>query len=361
MNTLTTQQLWQQLQQQGLVTGELPAVSETTSPWYVRVMLGVAGWIGALFLFGFVAAGFEEIIQSAEASLIVGLLGCVAAFGLFRWVGDSDFGAQFGLAVSMAGQGLFMFGLFDGFHSDTVTASFIIFVFQALLALVIPNAIHRVLTSLSAMLALTSALFYLHIVGFASGIAAVGFTIIWSNEWYWLQHSKLWRPIGYGLVLALLAIETLLFFRVELWTLWLQDKPSWLVVHASLISTSLVILTLLWVVKCLLEREKISLSSSVGMIVIGAALLLSALSFVAHGMVTALLILLLGFATGNRVLMGLGLLALGGFISHYYYQLQNTLLFKSMVLAVSGAVLLSVRLGLQKYFPLIDTEESDDA
>lgn len=354
MNSVPT--LWQQLQQQGLVIGGMPAASEKHTPWYVRVMLGVAGWIGALFLLGFIGVGFEAIIKSAEASIIVGLIICVAAYGLFRWLGNSDFGAQFGLAVSMAGQGLFMFGLLDGFHSDTAVVGFIIFVFQALLALFIPNSIHRTLTSWSAMLALTYALMRLDIHGFASGMVAVGFTIIWSHETLWAMRGTLWRPIGYGLALALLQIETLNFFGFEIWRLWSTGEPGWLIRYAPMIGTVLVTMTFLWVVKRLLDREAISLDSHVGMIAFAAALLFGVLSLFAHGLTTALLILLLGFATGNRLLMGLGLLALGGFMSHYYYQLQNTLLFKSLVLIISGAVLLAIRFALHKYFPLAEKE-----
>lgn len=357
----TAQQLWQQLQQQGLVIGDMPAASETNSPWYVRVMLGVAGWIGALFLLGFVGAIFEAVLQNAETALFVGTIVCVVAFFIFRWLGNSDFGGQFGLAISMTGQGLCIFGLFDLFNSDTALTGFSIFAFQALLTLLMPNFIHRVLTSTVAMLALTFTLIRLDIYGFASSIAAVGFAIIWSNEWYWAKHGTLFRPIGYGLALALLQIETLNFFGIELWHLWSKGEPNWLVLHAPLIGTGLIAIIWLCVVKQLLDREKIPLNSQVGMTAIGAALLLGVLSFVAHGMVTALLILLLGFATGNRVLMGLGLLALGGFISHYYYQLQNTLLFKSMVLAISGLLLLSIRFGLQKYFPVTDSKENPDA
>ena len=359
MSTLTTQQLWQQLQQQGLVTGDMPPASDLTSPWYVRVMLGVAGWIGALFLFGFVSVGFEWVLDSPVTSLLFGIVCCVAAFVIFRTAQHNDFANQFGLAVGMAGQGLFIFGLFDAFKTESFIVYFIVFAFQALLAILIPNFIHRVLTSWSAMLALAFALFRLDIVGFASCIAAVCFAIIWTNEWYWAKHGTLWRPIGYGLALALLQIETLTFFGHELWDMWTHTEPSWFMLHAPIISTTLVTLTFLSVVKHLLDRETIQLNSHIGIIAIGAALLLGVLSFVAHGMATALLILLLGFATGNRLLMGLGLLALGGFISHYYYQLQHTLLFKSMVLAGSGTVLLMVRIGLQKYFP--DTKENHNA
>jgi hypothetical protein len=298
---------------------------------------------------------------NVAALLFLGLLACATAFGIFRWLGSSDFGAQFALSVSMAGQGLVIFGLIDAFNTDTAAIGFIIFIFQALLALLIPEPIHRVLTSWSALLALTFALIRLDLQAFASGLVAVGFVIIWSHETCWARYGNRWRPIGYGFALALLQIETLHFFGAELRDLWSHTQPDWLVLHAQMIATGCVTLAFLWVVKQLLDKETISLSSPAGTIAIIAALLLGALSFVAQGMATALLILLLGFATSNRILIGLGLLALAGFMSHYYYQLQHTLLFKSMVLALSGIVLLTVRLVLQQYFPLTDSKENSDA
>lgn len=370
MNTLNTQQLWQDLQQQGLVVGELPPVSLASSPWYIRLMQGVAGWLGALFLFGFVGFALSDILKSAGLSITFGLLICALAFFIFRWAQDSDFATQFGLAVSIAGQAVFIFGLFELFKADSLPAFsdsfsfpifFSIFVFQALLALFVPNTIHRVFTSWSAVLALTFALNQIGIYGVGTGIIALSFALIWSNESIWAMHSKLWQPIGYGLALALVQNEVLHFFSRELWELSGHPNPSGLMHYASFISTAFVVFTFLWAVKKLLDRENILLSNPTAQVAIVAALLLGVLSFVAHGMATSLLILLLGFATGNRVLMGLGLLALGGFISHYYYLLQNTLMFKSMVLAITGILLLSIRFGLQKYFPLTDSKEKSDA
>ena len=53
--------LWAQLRDGGLVEGDLPEVGDARAPWFVRVMLGIAGWIGALFLLGFVGAGFAFV------------------------------------------------------------------------------------------------------------------------------------------------------------------------------------------------------------------------------------------------------------------------------------------------------------
>ena len=48
------------------------AAGEARAPWYVRVMLGIAGWIGAMFLLGFVGAGFAFVMRSSGAMFVVG-------------------------------------------------------------------------------------------------------------------------------------------------------------------------------------------------------------------------------------------------------------------------------------------------
>ena len=77
--------------------------------------------------------------------------------------------------------------------------------------------------------------------------------------------------------------------------------------------------------------------------------------------VLAVLMLLLGFTTGNRILMGVGLMALLAFVSRYYYYLQTSLLVKSMVLAVSGGLLLGARLVLHRMFPMSTKTEASHA
>jgi uncharacterized membrane protein len=59
----------------------------------------------------------------------------------------------------------------------------------------------------------------------------------------------------------------------------------------------------------------------------------------------------IGFANGNRILAGLGILALLGYLSHYYYSLQLTLLEKSGVLASTGIALLAAWLLVHRYWP----------
>ena len=66
------------------------------------------------------------------------------------------------------------------------------------------------------------------------------------------------------------------------------------------------------------------------------------------GAAVGALILIVGFANGNRLLLGFGLFALLGFVSHYYYSLQLTLLIKSLLLIGLGVLLLAVRWPLMR-------------
>jgi len=79
MSAAEVQALWLRLREAGLVEGEAPPPGAAPTPWFVRAMLGVAGWIGAVFLLLFVGLAFESVVDSAAASFVVGLAACAAA------------------------------------------------------------------------------------------------------------------------------------------------------------------------------------------------------------------------------------------------------------------------------------------
>jgi len=105
----------------------------------------------------------------------------------------------------------------------------------------------------------------------------------------------------------------------------------------------------------LLAREDVPLESAQGKIAFVGAVILAVATLKAPGIGPAAAVLVIGFANGNRVLAGFGILALLGYLSHYYYALQLTLLEKSAVLACTGVALLAARVALLRYWPA--TEE----
>jgi uncharacterized membrane protein len=103
---------------------------------------------------------------------------------------------------------------------------------------------------------------------------------------------------------------------------------------------------LLAVVLLLLQRWDLPLTGREGFIAIGAAMAVGIASFAAPGIPIALTLVLLGRANGDRILLGLGVISLLGYVIAYYYLLDTTLLTKSITFASTGAVLLVTRWAL---------------
>ena len=351
MSTLTTVELWSRLSEEGLVAGDLPAAVESQSPWPVRVMLGIAGWVGALFLLGFAGAAFAMIFSSAQAALSAGAICCVAAYAIFRAMPRNDFIAQFGFAISLAGQVLLLAGLLNLAGSHPSTAIFLVMAgVEAVLALLISNYIHRVFTTVAANFCLFVAVAIMGAPELATLVAAVGAALVWLNQVRMAERPAFWVPLGYGFTIALLPIDGFLMINPEFWRILLPlgNPALYFVLWSGPVVAGLVFLYVVWQLR---ERAGVEADSPAGIVTLAAAIVLALCALTAPGISAAILVLALGFANGNRVLIGLGLLAFGGYLSHFYYQLNSTLLVKSMVLAATGTALLALRWTLARFLP----------
>lgn len=345
--------VWQRLVSAGAASGEMPPAAPAHGPWYIRAMLGAAGWLGALFLLGFVGVGLAFVFRDESAALAIGLMACVAAYAIFRAAGDNDFLSQFGLALSFAGQVLMLFGLSKWFRNDAVSLALLVAVIESALAVVLVNTVHRVWSSLAAATALSYALTQMGLSGVAPALVAAGLAAIWLHESLWVQRGALWRPIGMGLALSQVCLESLPVLErgggLFVGRAHLHGAPSW-------VGPLLMGMVGVYTVHQLLLRNGVAASSRTGVLTLAAAVVIAVVTRDAPGVVSALMVLTLGHATGSRMLMGLGVIALLGWLSHYYYALQMTLLAKSGVLAATGMVLMVLWLIMRRLWPRTATE-----
>ncbi|HEX9965638.1 MAG TPA: DUF4401 domain-containing protein [Allosphingosinicella sp.] len=356
---MTAAALWASLSAEQLVDGEMPEQDRTASPWFVRVMLGIAGWIGALFLLLFVGAGFAFIMDDPEIALLVGAACCAGAWFLFRKFEDNDLAEQFGLAVSLAGQVLIIIGLAQYLRPEDPPLYFAVAATLAALALAVPNSLHRVLTSGGAAVALALGISQLELHGIAAPLLSLGLAWVWLEPRRWALGGRIWRPVGHGLVLALLLVETFRLFGA--WQLFGmgQEAPTWFSLYGPLLGRGLTAAAVVGVALALTRRE--GAEGAALSFTLGAAFVVALLSLAAPGLTSALLVLLLGFAAGNRILIALGILSLLGFVAHFYYSLHATLLEKSGILAVTGLCLLAAYALLSRRFPSPEPRVSDHA
>jgi hypothetical protein len=340
--TATPQQVWDRLRAAGVVDGDAPPPLAHSSPWYVRAMLGIAGWIGALFLLGFVGAGLAFVFQSASAAAVVGLVAVGGAFLIFHVGGRNDVVSQFGLATSFAGQVLIGVAVADAVGEGGIRQGssffFVMAVFEALLAVALNNFVHRVWSTFAACVALGLAMRALGLFGVVPGVVAIALTVLWLSEHQWAARGSFWRAIGFGLAFAVI--------QPDYWSLsqWLFESRSELLVEPPFwllwMKPALVSAALFYAVHQLLDRHHEGPGGTTWNAAMAAAGLIAVATLNAPGITSSLLLVLLGFATGNRTLFGVGVVALLSYLSYFYYSLQATLLMKSVALGLTGIALL---------------------
>lgn len=349
MNVAARKELWERLSTAGLVTGDVPPGQ--SAPWYVRVMLGIAGWIGALFLLGFIGAGFDMVMRNAGSAAMAAIICSGGSFAIFRLKDKGDVAGQFGLAMGLAGQAMFAVAIFHEFRSEDATPFYLFFCVEAALTALMPNFTHRIFTTVAAAMALSLGFAQTGLHGIALPLTAAACALVWRGVRQPAVRIAVWHPVGYGLALGtlqtasttMLGGETILFFH--------RSGGGWLQQHGPEVGSALVIVVLLAIIVSILKELEIGVTSPEGLVILCCAVGAMAVSFPAHSLAAATLILILGFAGGNRILLGLGLFAVASFLSHYYYQMRETLLIKAAILAGTGALLLVARWGAGKLFP----------
>jgi hypothetical protein len=282
-------------------------------PLAISLLLGVSGWFAGLFLLVFVAMLFHP--EDVASAAIVGTVLLAAAWGLFMVAheGEPVFVAQLGLALSIAGQCLVLYALTAHTSSDAPVAAAAL-VLQVLLALLMPNRLHRTMSTLFAMIAWALTLHFVllgenrawrHDVPSAASslpAALAGWLATWgpvaATLWWAIRNeaalaARGWAPTAGAIVTGLiagLAFATLGSQPFESIVWYGHDDAGFLA---------------LWP-------------------------LLSALA--------ALGALVAAFALGRRSLMALCGVAALLHVSHFYYALGTSLLVKSLLMLAMGVV-----------------------
>ena len=314
-------------------TADAPMPAATHDrPWYIGLLLGVAGWFAGIFLLIFVFMLFQP--SKGANALFVGCVLLAAAWGLFKIDRDGAFVSQLALALSVAGQFAVVFGLGDSFFKakgEFARIALTAFVLQVALVFAMPNRLHRTLSTLFACVAW--ALFVRYGLWdqpswslFGSEAAAprptlaralVGWVVVWlpagallyaairrEPAWMAADRQELVRPVTVGLIVGL-AVATLLSHPFESfsWHASHDAVPGWLAIWP----------------------------------------LLSAAASVAA--------LAAAFALGSRGLAAVCIVAALAHLSHFYYAMGTTLLVKSATMLALGALLLWIAHSLKARAP----------
>jgi uncharacterized membrane protein len=334
------QDIWMKLLRAGIVQGTAPRADKLESPWYVKLLLAVSGWIASLFLIGVLAMVSISIVFESSVALFIGLIMLAVTFAILRSP-KNEFIEHLALSISLAGQALVVYGIFDNLGETESGSWLCVVVLQAILVAAMPNFIHRVFSAFIAGLAFVMVLFFSGLFFAASGSLMFGVAWCWQNEFSNLKQMRTLQAIGYGLALALVFIKAMEFSGYK-WIGWIGYSGTE-TLGSPWMGELLAGAAILYVVWDILQRYRQSFSQPLTTLPLLGTAVVCGLSLEVPGLTVGILLVVLGFAGTNLLLLGLGITSLISFISFYYYLLDVTLIVKSGSLCVTGISLLVLR------------------
>jgi len=368
MNNQHSDNVLLQLQQLGLIdgnavdarTGETSAKatiannhSQNDIPWFIQILFGLSGIVASLFLIAFLSLllfgidGFDSVI----ALLITGLVLSAAGFVLFinKQSRDNTFISSLALAISSAGQAYIAFALFDNNLSHPIDF-WLFLIVQAVMTVIMPNRIYRLLGSIMTLGLTVYLLNYYHLPEVSLGLLAL--ITIGSNlsRYSLLQRipSK-WRADAFDIIKALGYASALMLLCVSVYFIAAEHSHSLASYYGDTfrynyyLAQGLLTLASLYAAYLILKRYDVKLLSAAGLFIGGAIVLLGIISIYVSGLLATSLIIVIAIANSQRVLLGLGVTALVSYVFWYYYQLDTSLLIKSLSMLIVGLTMLMGR------------------
>ena len=320
-----------QLRTNNLISSELNKSSaNNVSPWYIRVLSGLCGWLAAWFLVGFVAAGFYSFFESPSLVATTGVFMIVGAYFILQHDND-DFIEQIGLAISMAGQLFICFAVFSFSGLDETFSFLLLTILQVMLALIMPNYMHRFLSAYFATVAFALLMESLQLSSLSSSVLLLIVACIWLNEFSFTRNVSAMQAVGYGSTIGLIQFKTsMLFSHTNTWEL--QELPTVNVWLDEGLNT-IVLLIVFYLMK---KAHILVFDQRDKWIAISLLVLILVANIFANGIACGIAVLLFGYATQNRALLILGVVAILVNLSSYYYLLELSLLTKSFVMMGTG-------------------------
>ncbi len=327
------------------ITESVPSLlQKPSSPWVIHALAAMAAWWAAILFLVF--AFSTRLIDGRESMFFSGiLLTAIAVFlrripRVLEMDSTSIFLKQLALAANVAGQILLILGADFAIKNFSMICLFII-ALQGIMFFLYPDVIQRfaspiIITGSSLCLLYDLKInMIIHAFVIFLGIASV---YLWLKESDWnLKEERIAiKPMAYGIVVSMLGVLVLSVvespemknvFPIQYW--WLSSVCLGLI--------------LLLLEHRILNSYKIEPLSKQSLLAFAGTILLVVLCWNSPGLIGAILILVLGFSRGNSLLMGLSLLFFSNFLFFYYYNLQATLLQKSLILMTTGIVLLLFR------------------
>lgn len=363
------------LQQQGFIDAQnvndklLNNAAAAPSPWFISLLFGFSGVFASLFFIGFLTLLLDNtgLLDSTLAVFIIGgILSVIGGFLFYNArIRHSPFWNSLAFAITLAGQGYIAYALLASEIAEPLNIMLLLLV-QLLMTVAIPNFIYRLLSATLALVCLLYLLNYYHLSEVSLGLLALitsvthlqRYTLAAFIPTKWRMNAlEITNAIGYASAYVLLSISVY-FIAAEYGNSLNNYGESFS--YNYYLAQGLLTLASLYAAYLILKRYYIKLLSAAGLLISAAIVLLGIMSIYVSGLLATSLIIIIATANSQRVLLGLSVIALVGYIFWYYYQLDTSLLVKSASMLVIGIALLLLRwLLIKGYFAQIKSSAND--
>ncbi|WP_296242939.1 MULTISPECIES: DUF4401 domain-containing protein [unclassified Psychrobacter] len=369
------------LLQQGLIDAQnandklLNNAAAAPCPWFISLLFGFSGVFASLFFIGFLTLILDNtgLLDSTLALFIIGaILSGIGGFLFYNArLRHSAFWNSLAFAVTLAGQGYIAYALLASEITEPLSIV-LLFLVQLLMTVVIPNFIYRLLSATLALVCLFYLLNHYHLSEVSLGLLALitsvthlqRYTLAVFIPTKWRMNAlEIMSAIGYASAYVLLSISVY-FIAAEYGNSFDNfnnlDNYGESFSYNHYLAQGLLTLASLYAAYLILKRYQVKLLSPAGFMISGAITVLGIMSIYVSGLLATSLIIIIAIANSQRLLLGLGIVALVSYIFWYYYQLDTSLLVKSASMIVIGIALLLIRwLLIKHYFSHITLSAND--
>jgi hypothetical protein len=362
------------LRAEGLISeseANLKNMPDSGSPWFIQLLVGLGGWIGAIFFFSFFLSCFWftlGISGNFANGLVYSLLGaiCLLATSVHIQANfpENLFVEQFRLVAHLVGHVSLLVGVVVGLelwrlpYSEALVG-FLVALQMALFIWLYPDAIFRFLAAIALVIGLNLTVYDFAIAGSLSLLVGIlGLTLFYIYEGIMpakqeLEHFELLQSVPYGLAFG--------FFGTILHELsygFYNYRYEQFALHQPYISSIFLLILVFWMLIRQLRSYNINLFAPNALFILGLVLLIVVSTLNTPGIPAAILLSLLAFRRKNWILLGISCAFLALFISYFYYMLSLELHIKSYILMGTGLALLLGRLVFQRILPELKNEEA---
>lgn len=351
MKKIKLKELLRQFKEEDIIVGlDIPAFQEdyqTIVDKKTSVFIQIFMFLAASFAAGFFLSflGIAGYLESESILIILGLafmIGGVLAPYLSKQEKSIE---SIAMALLMVGATLFTAGLLYNNGRNEHSAIYIWLFLSIIIMIIAASHLQKFMAIICANLCVLYLLWDFSIpigFNFLVGINALILTAFWLKETVILEEFKrlaVWsESIVNGCSVSMLIIlcfsytDVIYSYRATYSIYW------W-------ISSIFLIALVLWVLNDTLDLIQEKKNKVLVLATVGLALLLLV---AAPGIIAGVLLLLLGIYTSYSMFAGKGILAIFIFTTIFYYNMNTTLLLKSLLMVASGLVFLAIGYALYR-------------